>query len=291
MTFIEFCRAHGLIVDSVDAGRWIRVATTDHPRKKNGAYKWLGDVGFVQNHATMVDVDVWHPEADAKPVDMARMHAKVAQHEQRMREGWARAAATAEGLIRSAKQATHGYLQIKGFEDTKGFVLEDESLLIPMRHLTTNAVVGAQIIRWLPDEMKYEKKMLPGMRAKGAVFRMGDKRATRTWLVEGYATGLTVECALRMLRLRDSVTVCFSAGNLIHVASQLSGAAAVFADNDESHAGERAAKETGLPYCMAGVVGHDANDMHQHKGIFEVASLMMDAVQVAESTRAAGVSA
>ncbi len=278
MTFDQFCRAHGLIVDSLEAGRWVRVPTTDHPRTRNGAYKFLGDVGWVQNHATQVDVSTWRPDAAAPAVDMARIHAKVADHERRQRYGWARAANAANELLQSAKAAQHGYLQIKGFEDAKGLVLPDETLMVPMRHLTTNALVGAQIIRWLPDEMTYEKKMLPGMRAKGAVFRLGDRSARRTWLVEGYATALSVECALRMLKLRDAVLICFSAGNLIHVAEQLNGEALVFADHDASGAGERAAKATGLRYCMAGQVGHDANDMHKHLGVFKVASLMVDAV-------------
>jgi len=277
MTFADFCRLHGLIVDTLEAGRWVRVPTTDHPRTRNGAYKWLGDVGWVQNHATQVDVSTWRPDAAAQPVDMARIHAKVADHERKQRDGWERASKVADGLVRSSKLAQHGYLQIKGFEDAKGMVLPDETLMVPMRHLRTNALVGAQIIRWLPEEMKYEKKMLPGMRAKGAVFRLGGRNARRTWLVEGYATGLSVECALRMLKLRDSVLICFSAGNLIHVAEQLQGEALVFADHDASGSGERSAKATGLRYCMASQVGHDANDMHQHLGIFKVASLMVDA--------------
>ena len=277
MRFEEFCRAHGLIVDTLEEGRWVRVPTTDHPRTKNGTYKWLGYVGFCQNHATQVDVSTWRPDAAAKPVDMARIHAKVADHERKQREGWTRAAKAAEALLQSARPDQHGYLQIKGFEDAKGLVLPDDALMVPMRHLRTNALVGAQIIRWLPEERKYEKKMLPGMRAKGAVFRLGERHARRTWVVEGYATGLSVECALRMLKLRDSVLICFSAGNLIHVAEQLSGEALVFADHDASGAGERAAKATGLRYCMPAQVGHDANDCHKHLGIFKVASLMVDA--------------
>jgi len=278
MTFADFCNAHGLIVLAVEIGRWVRVATTDHPRSKNGAYKCLGDVGFVQNHATMTDVAVWRQGADAHPIDMAAIHKKVADHERRQRAGWAAAADAASEMIRIAKKSEHGYLQMKGFPDANGLVLPDGALLVPMRHLRTNDVVGAQLIRWLPDERKYEKKMLPGMRAKGAVFRLGDRKARRTWLVEGYATALSVECALRMLKLRDSVLVCFSAGNLIHVASEIEGCALVFADNDESGAGQRAAIATGLQYCMAGTVGYDANDMHNHEGIYRVASLMVDAI-------------
>ena len=58
MMFDAFCRAHGLLVDGIEAGRWVRVPTEDHPRTRNGAYKYLGDVGFVQNHATMTEVAV-----------------------------------------------------------------------------------------------------------------------------------------------------------------------------------------------------------------------------------------
>lgn len=279
MDFIQFCRAHGILIDSMPPiGVWKRYPTEDHPRTRNGAVKWLGDVGFCQNHATQVDVSVWKPDADAPRVDIAKINAQVAEQERRLREGWERAARKADEMRRTAKQGQHNYLQFKGLPEAYGLVLDDGALMVPMRHLKTNALVGAQVIRWIPEELRYEKKMIPGMRAKGAVFRLGSPTARRTWLVEGYATGLSVERALRTLQLRDSVLICFSAGNLMHVAGHLDGEALVFADNDESQAGQRAAKATGLRYCMAGTTGHDANDMHQHKGIFAVASLMMDAI-------------
>lgn len=283
MNFTDFCRVHGLLVDSVIAGRWVRVPTTDHPRKKNGAYKWLGDIGWVQNHAASTEVSTWRPDAAEVTVDLEGIARKAREFEQRMVDGWRKAEARAAQLMRDAKAGEHSYLHRKGFPEAKGFVLADEALLVPMRHWKTNALMGAQVIRWIGDEMRYEKKMLPGMRAKGAVFRLGSPQAKRTWLVEGYATGLSVEAALRLLKLRDAVMVCFSAGNLIYVASQLSLDAFVFADNDESGAGQRAAVATDLPYCMAGKVGQDANDMHQADGIFRVASLMMDAMQTVES--------
>ena len=52
---------------------------------------------------------------------------------------------------------------------------------------------GAQLIRWLSEERKWEKKMLPGMRAKGAVLRLGSAAPWLTILCEGYATGLSIE--------------------------------------------------------------------------------------------------
>lgn len=277
MQFDAFCRAHGLIVDSIIPGRWVRTPTVDHPRTRNGAYKCLGDIGWVQNHATQVDVSEWRPDEDAPQFDTEAIVRKAAEFDRRMRDGWDRAARKAQQMVREATPAEHPYLQIKGFADARGLV-QGEDLIIPMRHWQTNALVGAQVIRWLPEERKYEKKMLPGMRAKGAVFRIGSSQAQRTWLVEGYATGLSIEAALRMLNLRDAALVCFSAGNLIHVAKLVPGELFVFADNDESQAGEKSAISTGLRYCMSGQVGHDANDMHTKEGIFRVASLMMDAM-------------
>lgn len=279
MTFIQFCNALGIIIDALPpAGVWKRYPTTDHPRTRNGAVKWLGEVGFAQNHATQTDVSVWRQDSDAPNVDREAINRQVAAFEQKMRDGWARAARRAHEMVAQAKQAEHNYLHIKGFADARGLVLPDGALLIPMRHWRTNVLVGAQVIRWIDDEKRYEKKMIPGMRAKGAVFRIGARHAARTWLVEGFATALSVEAAVGLLRLRDAVMVCFSAGNLTHVASLLTGERVVFADNDESKAGERAAQATGLRYCMAPTVGHDANDFHMAGGIYKVASLMVDAI-------------
>lgn len=277
MTFVDFCQAHGLLIDSTPpAGVWVRCGTKDHPRTQNGAAKWMGDVGWCQNHATMVAPSTWRPDADAPVIDMARIHAQVAQHEQRMRDGWGRAAAVAADMLRTTKAGEHNYLHIKGHGDQRGLVLPDGALMVPMRHWRTNALVGAQIVRWLPEESRYEKKMLPGMRAKGTVLRLGSAQAPRAWLVEGYATGLSVEAAVRLLRLTDAVVICFSAGNLINVAGQLGGQVLVCADNDASGAGERAAVATGKPFVMSSVVGEDANDMHQRAGVFKLAALLMD---------------
>lgn len=280
MRFDEFARLHGLIVDHVIEGRWVRVPTVDHPRTRNGAYKFLGDIAWVQNHAQSTEVSTWRPDAGAPDTDREGIAARSREFERRMVGSWKRAANIAGEMVRQAEPGEHNYLHSKGLGHVHGFVLDDGALMVPMRNWETNAVQGAQIIRWLPEERKYEKKMLPGMRAKGAVFRIGSPQARRTWLVEGYATGLSLECAMTTLRLRDAIMVCFSAGNLIHVASVLPGEKLVFADNDESGAGERAAIATGLRYCMACTVGHDANDMHQAEGVFRVASRMLDATQV-----------
>ena len=273
MTFTDFCRTHGLLVDSVAEGRWVRVPTVDHPRKKNGAYKFMGDIGWCQNHAQSPEVSTWRTDATLPAVNTQRIANQAAAFERQMQEGWARAARRAQQLISCAKQTDHPYLHYKGLPTARGLVLDDGALLVPMRNWRTNELQGAQIIRWMPDEMRYDKRMLPGMRAKGAVLRLGAPQAARSWLVEGLATGLSVDAALRLLNLRDSVVVCFSAGNLMQVAPLLGGERMVFADNDESGAGERAAVATGLRFCMSPERG-DANDMHKSRGVFEVASLI-----------------
>ena len=279
MQFDAFCRAHGLVMDALPTpGRWVRVATVDHPRSKNGAAKYLGDHGFVQNHATMTEVAFWRADETTPNIDREAITRRATEFDRKAREAQERAARVAENMLASAKPAEHGYLQIKGFKDARGFVAEDGALIIPMRNYRTNALQGAQVIRWLPDERKYEKKMVFGMRAKGAVFRIGSPQAGRTWLVEGYATGLSIEAALRVLRLRDSVLVCFSAGNLKQVAALVTGERIVFADNDASGTGERIARETGLPWCMSATVGNDANDDHQQHGVFKLAERLMQTI-------------
>jgi len=63
MELINFCRAHGILIDSPPPiGVWRRYPTDDHPNKRNGAVKFMGDHAFVQNHALDVEVSVWQPE-------------------------------------------------------------------------------------------------------------------------------------------------------------------------------------------------------------------------------------
>ncbi len=82
--------------------------------------------------------------------------------------------------------------------------------------------------------------------------------------------------ALRQLRLNASVVVCFSAHNLTHVAVAMTGRRFVFADNDTSGTGQRAAVATGLPWTASPVDGEDANDLHARAGTMALAKLLME---------------
>jgi phage/plasmid primase-like uncharacterized protein len=278
MSFIQFARAHGLVIaDLYASDRIKRCATVGKPHDKNGAYFWDGSRGWVFAWDGAAKVE-WFNDPNATPWTEAekaqwkakRQAAQVAQaHEHR------RAAARAQDMLNAAKVGPHNYLHLKGFPSAEGFVAADGALLIPMRSADTNELQGLQTVRWIEDERRYEKKMHTGMKAKGAVFWIGNKTAPEVFLCEGYATGLSIAAALRSVGLRASVLVCFSAGNLVNVAQAMGHRCFVFADNDKSQAGEKAAQQTGLPYCMSPIEGEDANDLHMRAGLMAVCQQLM----------------
>ncbi|RYH71156.1 MAG: hypothetical protein EON54_00235 [Alcaligenaceae bacterium] len=278
--FIDFARAHGVEVDPtklVPRDRIQRCGTKLHPRSTNGAYHWDGARGW----AFAWDGDAcvhWWNDPHARPwteAEKAAWRAKRDAERQSRETSHRRAAVRAAEMLRTAVPCPHDYLFRKGLPDAQGLVLPDGALMVPMRKLDSNELVGAQMIRWLPDRMRWEKKMLLGMRAKGAVLRLGPRTAAETIFCEGFATGLSIELAVRQMRLSMAVLVCFSDANMVHVAGLLkSGRRYVFADNDKSGAGERAAKAMGLPYVMSPVEGEDANDFHVRAGLMAVCGLL-----------------
>lgn len=213
-------------------------------------------------------------EAEKQRARTARDMANAAE-EARKQHGYRAAAEASQKVIDRCKLETHYYLNAKGLPAAVGLVA-DGALIVPMRSMESNQLQGIQTIEWMPDERKWEKKMALGMRAKGSVLRLGNKQAKEAFLCEGYATGLSVELALRRLRLDASVLVCFSDSNMAHVAEMVKGRAFVCADNDVSLAGEKAAKKTGFPYCMSPVLGEDVNDLHQRAGLVALCKLLID---------------
>lgn len=266
MRFEEFAEAHGLILRAVDYGKWIRCATKDHPGKKNGAFKHLGDVAWVQNHATMVEPATWFPDAEAvDKVDHAAIERRKQQAAKQVQDGRAKAARNALAILSECAIEQHAYLDGKGFPETTGLVYrptENQNLLvIPMR--VGSEVVGLQMI-----DRDGVKKFLFGQRCGQAEHIIGAK-GLNVW-VEGYATGLSVVACLAALKKPARVHVCFSAGNLEAMARD----GVVVADNDQSGTGERVAKATGLPYFMPENIGEDFNDLHQKIGTFRASQLL-----------------
>lgn len=270
MTFIDFCAAHGVRLRTTPPiGRWIRVPTDDKPRKRNGAVKFMGDHGFCQNWATQTEPSVWQLDTKAAPqIDFAevrRVHGK-ARAERRQRA--AKAAQKAEWILSQCELGTHPYFEAKGFPDHQVNVWDGKAV-IPMR--ASGKIVGCQLI-----DAEGVKKFLTGQTSGGAEFVM-NARGMHV-VCEGYATGLSVQKALSSLKMRATIHVCFSAGNMARIAKELPRGLAI-ADNDASGTGERVAREIGWPYWMSDVVGEDANDAHQRIGTFKLAMQLREAMQ------------
>jgi putative DNA primase/helicase len=290
MMFVDFARAHGVLIDHlVEDGRIHRCATEGHERKKNGAWMYDGRRGWVM--AWDIDGEVhWFNDPHAPAwTDAEKRAVDERRRAQAKRDQWKRLAAVKEAtaMLRRASWAPAAYMQYKGFREKLSHYAKPEwkhgyahvvdgAMFVPMYSLQ-GQIVGGQVIRWLPDEQRHEKKMIPGTKAKGAVFRLGPAMPRVTWLCEGFATGLSIKMALEQMRFADAVLVCFSDSNLVHVAPQIPGMRFVFADNDQSGAGERAAIATGLPYAMSSTEGFDANDVHVKNGLFAVCELIRKA--------------
>ena len=242
-----------------ECGR-VTVATLYHHAKTNG---WRDDGTRQQLSARQV--------AERRQAAIAR----AAEADTEAAIQYAKAPARAAALIKKCDIGKHPYLAEKCFPDARVLLDADGSMILPMRDCLDSKLLGAQKIRLASNA--WEKKMLPGMRAKGAIHRLGAARAAELWFVEGYATGLSVDAALRLLRLSAAVVVCFSDRNMVHVASQFTGRHFVFADHDASGAGLRAAWDTGLPYAMSDTMGQDANDLHKADGLMAVTKKIVEA--------------
>ena len=188
------------------------------------------------------------------PAERRRRVAQAARERQETERRHKEAGKRAEQMIEAATLEQHPYLAAKGFPARQGLVL-DGALLVPMRDFRSGRLLTLQLI-----QSDGSKKFLAGGRARGAVDRLGSHQ-TR-WYCEGYATGLSIQAALRHLYRRDEIVVCFSDHNLAHVAQR---GGIVIADHDASGAGEHAARKAGVRWWMPPELG-DANDYHQRYG-------------------------
>ena len=280
-------------------GRAITVGSLYHLAKE---YGWAGEAPVKTA-----------PSAEEK---RQRAEAKRREAEERKRRE-AAAAARAETMLmqadyvdpraRNGRQSdevpsAHPYLVSKGFPEQGGLV-HDGDLIIPMRHYRDyHRLQSVQMIG--PDG---SKKFLPMGKASEAVYKIG--RGAERYYCEGYATALSVMAALKRLS-RDQhceVWVCFSAGNIPNVAKSRRRSM-VIADHDwwrcpkkecrakwdyESKrcpscgssgvtepAGEKHAKQTGLPYWMPDEPGTDANDFALEHGIGRLAVELRDLAMI-----------
>lgn len=194
-----------------------------------------------------------------------------------------RAAQRAARIVGESVPQYHAYLKRKGFPTLIGLVHQGDpvvpkgkeifgaQLVIPIRDAETyKRIISAQLI----DE-RGEKVFLPGARTQRGIYRIGvePKEAKRVALCEGYCTALSIHAALQRLPGPHAVIACFSANNLEIVAENFPQAF-IAADNDQSKAGEEAAKRTGLPWVMPPDEGDDFNDLMLRHGLHAVTEVL-----------------
>lgn len=274
MTFVDFARAHGIIIDQPPPlGHWRRYPTADKPHKRNGAVKWNGHMGFVQNHAIDDGVSVWSDDnmSESKKRDYQKLANEAELEKAKL---YREAVNKAAYILGESQDAKHPYLKAKGFEDEYGKVWLDKDknqlLVIPMR--IDRHLVGCQLIN-----SKGDKKFLFGQRTANASFVFDNKGMNI--LCEGYATALSIRKVLKSFKTRYKIYVCFSANNMAKVAKNL-GEGFVVADNDASLTGEKTAKEIGFPYWISDQLGEDFNDTHQRLGTFKAGQLLLKSLRL-----------
>ena len=269
MRFEDFARSHGLILEGVQLDRWVPTPTEDHPSSSNGRYKYLGNVGWVQNWATMDKPATWF--ADGHSMDSPDIKKRMTEAMKATQALTERAQRKAGWILHQTELKTHPYLASKGFPEELGNVWNrfgEEILVIPMR--IDNRLAGVQLI-----DDKGNKKFLHGQTTKGASFCMNAKGIPI--FCEGYATALSVRECMKASNIKYAIYVCFSASNMKHIARNI-GDGFVVADNDPNCIGEKSAKETGQPYWISETVGNDFNDDHMLHGTFKMSQILKKAL-------------
>ena len=254
MSFESFAIEHGLLINGLELNKWIRVGTVDHPQKKNGAYIFDGHGGAVINFAVHDKHQIYKSKSvyayDPQVIAIRQQLQKERIEKQNQ------AKRRADYIVSHCYHYSHPYMIRKGF--AQRFSIWKDLLVVPMR--INDELVGCQLIA--PDGTK---KFLSGQITKGASLVMGKKG--RNIVCEGLATGMSVRRAMRYLREQSQIHVCFSANNMVDIASCLENPL-VIADNDET--GVRSAKKIASTYWL-GEAGEDFNDAEQRLGTAEVA--------------------
>ena len=273
MNFLEFARAHGILIQYMPrAGQWMRYPTVDHPTKKNGAIKWLGSVGFVQNHATQTEVSVWHGDGESTVSLQV-----IRQADREIADGQRKAAETAKWILDQCQHGKHDYLKAKGFPDEQGYIyVKDGVQLLAIPMWLGRTLAGVQLI-----DPAGQKKFLKGQRTSKCEFVFNNNGPH--YLCEGYATALSLRHILKSLKKTYTIHVCFSAGNMVKVAEGLTGF--VIADYDKlnpqtgTRAGHEVVKKIGWPYWMSDTENEDLNDHMRRVGLFRAGQNLSKAMK------------
>jgi len=254
MSFEDFARENGLLIKELILNRWVRVGTDDHPRKQNGAYIFDGHDGALINFAVHDRHIRYKSEEPFVPDPNAYAKRLAAKKEHELRQK--KASSKAVFIMNNSVKEQHPYLIRKGFSD-RGLVWNG-LLILPMR--VNQHLVGCQMI-----QEDGTKRFLSGQQTKGASLVIDAKG--RNILVEGFATGMSVRRAMKHLKERYTIHVCFSAGNMLEIAKTVIDPLVV-ADNDAM--GVSTAKKVASRYWI-GEADEDFNDTEQRLGTVKVA--------------------
>jgi len=266
LSFESFAEQHGLIIDHVVHDRWVRVPTTDKPQSKNGAYIWDGRSGAIQNWAVHEKPIAFLSKKEFVPDPKYYEKKRQAEEKRKKKNHWA--IKVAKDLLDNSIKMVHPYMAKKGFPDfkvpvfTAGSIFPDLAkydgcMILPMR--IGDKLVGCQTI-----SKDGEKKFLYGQITKEAELVIDNKG--RHILCEGYATAMSVRRALQFLKKRYTIHVCFSASNILQIASKYDNCIIV-ADHDP--VGIRTAKKTGKPFWLSPLDCEDFNDYEVRVGVGE----------------------
>jgi phage/plasmid primase-like uncharacterized protein len=281
MDFASFAISVGLVIhDFSHSSRIRRCGTALHPKSKNGAYYFDGVKGWCQNWEMSGQPHWWQSDRELNPLEREQWRKRAEEWKEQRRKLSSWAASKAQERLDTAHHGFHPYMESKGIGNTY-VMIEDvtRSLLIPMRNARDNSLLGLQEIYYDHFNCKWLKKMQYGMSAKGAVFKVSPEKPVHGIYCEGFATGISIVQAARVMKLPVNVTICFSADNMLHVARYFGDVdhSIIFADNDKSGKGQQVAAASGFVWTMPETEGQDANDLFREQGPLAVLQLMIAA--------------
>lgn len=250
MDFYNFAEQHGLIIDHLVHDRWVRVPTADKPHSRNGAYIYDGQSGAVQNWAIHEKPVSWHDKNKKHDPQLAVRKAKATVDQDKKQK---QAAGKAAWILDQCKKQTHPYMAKKGFPAEKVNVW-NSMMVIPMR--INGGLTGIQLIS---EDGK--KTFLTGQKNKGASTIIDNKG--KVILCEGVATAMSIRRALKAVRTRYTIVICFSASNILEM-SKIYPECVIVADNDAT--GIRVATKSEKIFCVPPGAGEDFNDYELRVG-------------------------
>lgn len=227
-SFVTILECAGLVEPYLRMdGRVHRCSTKDKPHKRNGSYFCDGDWGWVINHATMVEAQLWFSNKPSTPAQKRAANQKVEAFQAQQRQARERAIMTMREYWQKLPSlwGGHPYLEHKQLTmlGCTGLRQDGDLLVVPMyRH---KELMSLQTIT--PDGSKKYRWLCP---VRGASLTLRPKQSTLTAIAEGLATGLAIYQNVP----NCTVIVCFDAGNMRSVANEFKpkGMTVVCADND-----------------------------------------------------------